>query len=86
MALTFRQVNCSDLALSSSQLISLDIQMSKYGSFMGCVQHIYSPRAQIASKTMEIHGNFHQPSLWYQVAREYYSYGLEYFSGPNMIK
>ena len=35
----------------------------KYGSLRGCVQHKYCPTAQIASKTMDIHGNFHQPSL-----------------------
>ena len=53
MALTFRQVNCSALALSLSQLFSLDLQMSKYGHLRVCVQHIYSPRAQIASKIVE---------------------------------
>ena len=39
MALTFRQVNCPAIAFASSQLISLDLQVSKYGSFRGCVQH-----------------------------------------------
>ena len=35
MALTFRQVNYPAIAFTSSQLISLDPQVSKYGSFRG---------------------------------------------------
>ena len=35
MDLTIRQVNCSALALSLSQLFDLDIPMTKYGSLRG---------------------------------------------------
>ena len=30
------------------------------------------------------HGKFHNPSLQFYVAGEYYSSGLEYFLGPNI--
>ena len=66
MALTFRQVNCSVLALSLSQLIGLALQMSKYGSLRGCVMHIYSPTTQIA---LQDHGNSWKfPSTLIEVA------------------
>ena len=54
MALTFRQVNCPAISFTSSQLINLDPQMSKYESFRGCVH------AQIISNytdSLQTHGN-----------------------------
>ena len=39
MALPFRQVNYFALTLSLSQLIGLDLKISKYESLRGCVLH-----------------------------------------------
>ena len=53
MALTFRQVNCSALALSLSQLFSLDLQMSKYRQFNRvCPAHIFSK----STNSLQNHG------------------------------
>ena len=53
MALTFRQVSCPAIAITLSQLISLDLQVSKYGSFRGCPAQIFSN----STNSLQTHGN-----------------------------
>ena len=53
MALTFRPSQWISLGLPSESAVSLDLGLSIYEIFRGCVLYKYSPRPQIASKPWE---------------------------------
>ena len=67
MALTFRPSVWISLGLPVKSAVSLDLGLSTFGIFRGCVQYKYSPRPQNASKPwewMEISIHPHCKSGW----------------------
>ena len=72
------QLPCHSLHIESPDL-ALSLRCPNMEVLGGVSMHKYYPTTQIVSKTMEIHGNFHQPSPWWHVVVEYYSHGLEYY-------
>ena len=64
MALTFRPSQWISLGLPSESAVSLDLGLSMYGIFRGCVLYKYSPRPQIAWEWMEISIHSHCQSGW----------------------
>ena len=76
MALTFRPSQWFSLGLPSESSVSLELRLSIYGIFRGCVLYKYSPRPQIALQTMGMDGIYHPPSLQMWVVREYNSMDL----------
>ena len=67
VALTFRPSLWISLGLPVKSAVSLDLGLSIYGIFRGCVLYKYSPRPQIASKPwewMEISIHPHCKSGW----------------------
>ena len=67
VALTFRPSLWISLGLPVESAVSLDLGLSIYGIFRGCVLYKYSPRPQIASKPwewMEISIHPHCKSEW----------------------
>ena len=58
---------------------------SPYMEYLGlCPVQIFSKTTN-SLQTMGMDGNFHLPYLQKWMAEEYYSHGLEYFWGPNVV-
>ena len=85
MALTFRQVNCPAISPLWDSWSALTLRSPNMEVLWGVSStNILNPPKK-SPNLWRHHGKFHNPLLWFNVAGEYCSYVLEYFSGPNNI-
>ena len=84
MALTFRQVNYPTISPPWDSWSALTFRCPNMVVLGGVSSTNILQPPKKSPNPWRHHGKFHNPLLQYNVAGEYYSYVLEYFSGPNM--
>ena len=84
MALTFRHVNCPAISPLQDSWAALTLRCPIMEVLGGVSSRNILQLPKKSPNPWRHHGNFYNPLLWYNVAGEYCSYVLEYFSGPNM--